>query len=130
MSSDMYPCRLCGLPTGRTFSPKHKPELSRPLCIACRKQTSASTNTCGVVLPNNYDGLIGVDDRNRCVMCHKEAEGLIYRCECSEHCCIRLCVNCRNSRLHIHNMIGHFIKHYDTEGDGRGQPQRVEVPAS
>ncbi|MDE0266474.1 MAG: hypothetical protein OXK17_05570 [Thaumarchaeota archaeon] len=122
----MKPCMLCGLPTGREWTPPHAPGRSVALCIACRKQISATSNACGIILPNNYDGLIGVNDRNKCAMCFKEAEGLIYRCKCSEHCCIRLCMNCRNSRMHTHNKIGHFIKHYDVEGDGRGPPERVE----
>lgn len=81
---------------------------------------------CRINLPNNYDGLIGVDDRNKCAMCFKECKGIIYRCKCSEYCCIRLCMTCRDNRLHTHNKIGHFIHHYDVLGDGRGLPERVE----
>ena len=56
--------------------------------------------------PGSYDGIMG-KDKYKCVICGGTSN-LMYFCKCTPNCCIRLCMNCRDSRTHIHDILSHF----------------------
>lgn len=64
---------------------------------------------CDLRIPDNYTGIIGQGDETRCANCGKDVE-VVYVCPCTDgQCCIRLCMPCRDSRMHHHGMLAHFI---------------------
>jgi len=63
---------------------------------------------CDVDIRPNYQGIVGIKDRFECVICGKDVDH-VYYCPCSESCCIRLCIHCRDKRYHMHSMLAHYM---------------------